>query len=369
VLARIKQQRTQAAVAELFYQDEVGLTALAVAAIREAPVEVLESMILLGKLDAKKRNILDIADIALALPMHYVAQHHPDPAAIKLLVLHHHSALLAKTNANRIPLDYAIKSNKSPAVVALLRKLATSYKHGHFSGLIRLCGTSRSLEALALRSTDDVPLLVLCECDSWEVASKRIETIPTQAVIEEMHQQELEGRTPFACAIVADGPVELLTRMVKLGKQDTKERNIVTVCDREGFPALGLAAVRRTDAATSKLLAREDPASLYSSFKCALEYNKKSTAVVSLQRECLAAWEHGNISVLVDICGESDVLLRQKGYVEKHPVHHVVLRTTDLAIIKSEIASTPPICSSRTRTATLSWTAPSATPTPTSSPS
>jgi len=83
VLARIKQQRTQAAVAELFYQDEVGLTALAVAAIREAPVEVLESMILLGKLDVKKRNILDIANNYLYLPLHITTELHPDPAAVK----------------------------------------------------------------------------------------------------------------------------------------------------------------------------------------------------------------------------------------------------------------------------------------------
>jgi len=40
-----------------------------------------------------------------------------------------------------------------------------------------------------------------------------------------------------------------------------------------------------------------------------LEFNKKSTAVVSLLRKCLAAFQHGNISALIDLCGESETLL------------------------------------------------------------
>jgi len=183
VLARIKKLPTQVAVAELFSQEELGYTAFALASIHEAPVEVLESMILLGKLDAKKRNILDIANADLRLPQHDIAQYHLDPAATKLLVRHHHPVLLAKTDEGALPLDYAIKFNNSPAVVALLRKLVTAYKHDHFSALIRLCGTSPTLQAFAVHSTDNVPLLVLCECDSWEVASKRIDTIPAQAAI------------------------------------------------------------------------------------------------------------------------------------------------------------------------------------------
>jgi len=39
-----------------------------------------------------------------------------------------------------------------------------------------------------------VPLLVLCQCDSWEAASTRIERIPTQATIEELHAEDEEGR-------------------------------------------------------------------------------------------------------------------------------------------------------------------------------
>ena len=121
MLARIKQQRTQAAVAELFFLNELGDTAFHVASGDEASVEVLKSMIGLAKLDSKKRNIQDISDIGLRLPLHYNARYHPDPAAAKLLVRLHHPALLAKTKHGNAPLDHAIKYNKSPAVVSLLR--------------------------------------------------------------------------------------------------------------------------------------------------------------------------------------------------------------------------------------------------------
>ena len=191
-------------------------------------------------------------------------------------------------------------------------KLVTAYKRGHFSCLVRLCETSDALQALAVSSTDVVLLLVLCECDSWEVASKRIETIPAQAAIEEVHKQEPEGRTAFAAAVVADALVELLGRMVELGKQVTKKRRIVEVCDKKDRTSLQLAAMHRTDAATIKLLACENPGALDAALDIALRVNKKSTAVVSLLRKCNAAWEHGNISALVDLCGEFEVLLRFK---------------------------------------------------------
>jgi len=101
----------------------------------------------------------------------------------------------------------------------------------------------------------------------------RIETIPT----EEMHKKDEEGRTTFATAIVADAPVELLVSIVELDKQDTKERGVSLVCDREGYFPLLLAAKHHTDAASIKLLARETPEALYNALKFALEYNKKST--------------------------------------------------------------------------------------------
>jgi len=174
----------------------------------------------LGNLDAEKKNILDIADIQLRLPLHDTAHYHPSPTAIKLLVRRHHPVLLAKDTDGLTPLGLAIKHNKSPAVGTLLRKLVTAYKHGHFSGLIRLSENSDELQALAVRSTDDLPLRVLCDCGSWDAMFKRIETIPTQATIEEMHEKDENACIAFAFAVVAGAPVELLESMVELGKQE-----------------------------------------------------------------------------------------------------------------------------------------------------
>ena len=347
LLARIKQLPARAVVAELFSPDENEATAFTIA----APVEVLESI--MGKLDAEKRNILDIADIHLRLPMHYIAEGHPDHAATKFLVRHHHLALLTQTNVNGIPLDYAIEFNKSPAVADLMRKITTAYKHGHFPGLIRLCGTSPTLEAVAVRSTDDVSLLVLCRCDSWEAAGKRMETIPTQDAIEEMHQQDEEGRTAFATAVV-DAPVELLESMVELGKQDTKKRKIVMVCDKKDYYPMDLAAMHRSDAATIKLLARDDPGALFFALNIALVHNKKSAAVVSLLRKCFTAWEHGNISALIDLCGESDMLLAFKVHVEAYPVH-AVRCTSDIAIIKPVVREHAPDLLTKDENPTPAW--------------
>ena len=102
-------------------------------------------------------------------------------------------------------------------------------------------------------------LRLLCDCDSWEAMRERIETIPTQDAIEEMHAKNEEGRTAFATAMVGGATVELLESMVELGKQDTKKRKIATVCETDGCPSLALAAEYRTDTATIKLLPRENP--------------------------------------------------------------------------------------------------------------
>jgi len=89
----------------------------------------------------------------------------------------------------------------------------------------------------------------------------------------------------------------------------------------------------RTDAAAIKLLAREGVGSLQYALNAALEFNKKSTADVSLPRKCCAAVEHSNIPALIDLCGESDMLLAFKVHVEAYPVH-AVRCTSDIAIVK-----------------------------------
>ena len=343
--ARIKRLPTQATVDELFYQDEFGQTTFAIASFRTAPVEVLESMLLLGNLDAEKRNILDIAADDLRLPLHNTAHYHPSPNAIKLLVRRHHPALLAKDSDGFTPLGLAIKHNESADVEDLLNRLTIAYEHDHFSALVRLCGTSDELQALAVSSTDDLSLLVLCKCGSWDAMSKRIETEPTQDAIEEMHELDdnEEGRTTFATAVVAGAPVELLESMFKLAKLDTMERDLAHVSDKDKHFPLYLAALHRTDVASIKLLAREQPTGLGSALNCAraaYEHNKKSTAVdavVSLLSKCSFAFDHGNVSAVIDLCGKSDSLLWHKDYMERLPVHAAAFRARDIAIIKPVI--------------------------------
>jgi len=63
---------------------------------------------------------------------------------------------------------------------------------------------------------------------------------------------------------------------------------------------------------------------------------------VSLLRKCLAAWEQGNISALIDLCGESDVFQVFKKYVERRPVHFAAANASDLAIIKSVVRDHAP---------------------------
>ena len=130
--------------------------------------------------------------------------------------------------------------------------------------------------------------------------------------------------------------------MVELDKQDTKERNIMSVCNKDEMRPLGLAAMHSSDTATSKLLARECPGALYGALDAVPKYSKKSTAVVSLLRKCLAALEHGNISTLIELCGESDKLPWFKKHVERHPVHFAAAAASDIAIIKPVIREHAP---------------------------
>jgi len=65
------------------------------------------------KLDAEKRNILDIADIYLRILLHNTAHCHPDPAATKLLIRHNPSSLLAKETGG----DECYERRQSPTRV------------------------------------------------------------------------------------------------------------------------------------------------------------------------------------------------------------------------------------------------------------
>ena len=102
-----------------------------------------------------------------------------------------------------------------------------------------------------------------------------------------------------------------------------------------------IASMANTDVATIQLLARETPGAM---FNDALRLAEKfeNDAVVSLLRKCLAAWEHSNISALIDLCDESDRLQVFKEYVERHPVHHAARSSSGIAIIKPVIRAHAP---------------------------
>ena len=131
--------------------------------------------------------------------------------------------------------------------------------------------------------------------------------------------------------------------MIVLGKQDAKKRRIVSVCDKDRVYPLFLAAMHRTNAASIKRLAREDQGQLHSSLHYALEFNEKSTAIVSLLHKCLTALEMFDFPALIDLCGgESHVLLVHKEYMERHPVHHAAMNTTSIAVLKPLIHEQAP---------------------------
>jgi len=96
-----------------------------------------------------------------------------------------------------------------------------------------------------------------------------------------------------------------------------------------------IASMANTDVATIQLLARETPGAMFNALQLAEKF--ENDAVVSLLRKCLAAWEHSNISALIDLCDESNRLKVFKEYVERHPVHHAARSASGIAIIKPVI--------------------------------
>jgi len=143
-----------------------------------------------------------------------------------------------------------------------------------------------------------------------------------QAAIEEMRDENEEGRTAFGTVVAECAPVELLKSMVEL------DGEIMYV----GHSGLQLAAMHRSDTAAIKLLARDDPGGLQDALEVA-----EVAAVVSLLRKCLASWERGEVGGLIELCGESEVLLGHKEFVEKYPVHHAAGWAGDVEVIKPVI--------------------------------
>ena len=210
---------------------------------------------------------------------------------------------------------------KDPESMSLVRKLTIAYKHGHFSALIRLCGTSSPLEALAASSTDDLPLLVLSKCASWGAMASRIASAATAEFFEEGGG----GRTAFAHAVAGDAPVSLLHLCV------SRCPAVVRVYDKNSYFPLLLAAMHRSDTMVIRLLARSHPAGLPVALAGARAHNADNEAVVDLLAECDDAMDRGDFAAVMDLCGESDVLQAYARYSQKYPVHHAAMYESDLA--------------------------------------
>jgi len=90
---------------EMHETDEEGRTTLAIAIVADAPVELLKSMVELGKQDTKRRKITRVCHKGGLYPLTLAAIHRTDAASFKLLT-HENPGVL------RNALDAALKYNK-----------------------------------------------------------------------------------------------------------------------------------------------------------------------------------------------------------------------------------------------------------------
>ena len=147
LLARIDQFPIAVTILELHRLDEWGETQFSFTVKSVAPVAVVESMIKLGTQDPEKRNILDIADSAFRLPLHYAANR---PEVIKLLVRHHPNALFRKDCKGALPLNFFRYA--TPETITLLTAATDAFTWFDIERLISLVGSSTTLDSLAAPS-------------------------------------------------------------------------------------------------------------------------------------------------------------------------------------------------------------------------
>jgi len=156
VQSRLHRLRARAAVDEIFAQDGNGGTALARAVADEAPLAVLESMIVVSGMDGEKRNILDIATIDGCLPLHLAALFRFDQGVIELLVRNYPRGLLAETVNGQTPGHFANVCDGAAADVdvayedvfrkkTMMKQLESAYSRRDYLQLMTICATSPTL--------------------------------------------------------------------------------------------------------------------------------------------------------------------------------------------------------------------------------
>jgi len=81
------------AVDQIFFQGKGGYTAIMRACRSSAPLEIVQVMITMAKLDSRKRCLLAITCNNGLIALHWAAWCHSDPAVLELLIREHPLAL------------------------------------------------------------------------------------------------------------------------------------------------------------------------------------------------------------------------------------------------------------------------------------
>ena len=134
------------AVDQLFYQNPFGTTAIVLACIYSAPMELVQLMITKAKLDPTKRCLLAITTNYGSTALHRAAINHSDPAVLELLVREHPLALSATTTSGSTPLQYATLNNRPAQIISLLVDATNALASRDYTALAaRVHGDRRTL--------------------------------------------------------------------------------------------------------------------------------------------------------------------------------------------------------------------------------
>jgi len=135
---------------QLFFLSN-GWTAITLACLTAAPLELVQLMITKAKLDSSKRCLLAITDNEWWTALHWAARFHSDPAVLELLIREHPLALSATDSIGRTPQQYATTWNRPVAIASLLTDATNALDSSDYATLAaRVHGDERTLRCLAL---------------------------------------------------------------------------------------------------------------------------------------------------------------------------------------------------------------------------
>jgi len=127
---------------QIFHQDHHGFTATTIACDYDAPLELVQVMIVKAKLDSRKRCLLAITCIDGMTALHHAASLDSDPAVFDLLIREHPLALSATDGGHGdIPLQFAT-NNDNPAIISLLTEATNDLAARDYAALAALVHSS-----------------------------------------------------------------------------------------------------------------------------------------------------------------------------------------------------------------------------------